>query len=268
MAAPARRVIAFTLAAAVTVWLWALAGALFAIRWNSVPRPTPSTRALFPYGEMRVGVDASSPPFAVATADDLFGLEIDLARALAAELDIPVRFVNMGYDGLYDSLRADQVDLVIAQLLYDPQLTRSASYTRPYYNAGLVLVSPAARPLRAMADLPGRALAYEFGGEADTEVRRWLRRVLPFDQRPYELPAFALDAVRLGQADAALADATSARLYLREHPGWQAALAPVTDSLYVIATRADRPALAARVDEALARLEADGTLARIIDQWL
>lgn len=267
MAAAARRTIILALAVAVTAWLWALAGALFVIRWHSVPRPTPSARALFPYGEMRIGVDASSPPFAVATADDLFGLEIDLGRALAAELGVPVRFVNMGYDGLYDSLRADQVDIVVAQLLYDPQLTASVRYTRPYYNAGLVLVSPAERALRAVADLPGRALAYEFGGEADAEARRWLRRVLPFDQRPYELPAYALDAVRLGQADAALVDATSARLYLRDHPGWQAALAPVTDSLYVIATRADRPALADRVDAALAALEANGRLAAMINEW-
>jgi polar amino acid transport system substrate-binding protein len=256
-----------TLAVAVTAWLWALAGVLFAIRWNSVPRPEPSARALFPYGEMRIGIDASSPPFAVATADDLFGLEIDLGRALAEALGIPARFVNMGYDGLYDSLRADQVDVVIAQLTYDPQLTASARYTRPYYNAGLVLVSPAARPLRAMTDLPGHALAYEFGAEADSEARRWLRRVLPFDQRPYELPAYALDAVRLGQADAALVDATSARIYQRTYSDWQVETNPVTDSLYVIASRADRPALAARVDSALAALEADGLLAQMIDKW-
>ena len=63
---------------------------------------------------MRIGVDASYPPFAVATADDLFGLDIDLGSALGERLGIPVRFVNMGFDGLYDSLRADQVDVVIS----------------------------------------------------------------------------------------------------------------------------------------------------------
>lgn len=266
MAASARRLTLFALIAA-TVALWILAAAVFALRWNSVLRPGPSARALFPYGEMRVGVDASSPPFAVATADDLFGLEIDLARALADEIGIPVRFVNMSFDGLYDSLRADQVDVVIAQLLYDPQQTRSVRYTRAYYNAGLVLVSPATRPLYAMADLPGQALAYEFGAEAEAEARRWLRRVLPFDQLPYELPAFALDAVRLGEADAALVDATSARLYLQQHPDWLAQMRYVTDYLYVIAARADRPALAARIDSALAVLEVNGRLARIIDRW-
>lgn len=268
MAAPTRRVMALALSVALIVWLWALAAVLFAVRWNSVTRPGPPIRELFPYGELRIGVDASNPPFAVATADDLYGLEIDLGRALGAEMGIPVRFVNMGYDGLYDSIRADQVDIVIAQLLYDPLLTADVRYTRPYYNAGLVLVSPAMQPLESMNALPGHSLAYEYGSQADAEARRWLRRVRPFDQRPYELPVYALDAVRLGAADAALVDATSARLYLRDHADWQAAMQPVTDELYVIAARINRVTMWARVDTALEALTSSGTLDRIIARWL
>ena len=267
MAACADRLRPLTVLVVASVALWALAGALFAVRWASVPRPVPPSRSLFPYGEMRIGVDASSPPFAAVSADGLFGLEVDLGQALAEQIGVPLRFVNMGFDGLYDSLRADQVDIVIAQLLFDPMLTRAVRYSRPYYNAGLVLVSPAARPVLSMAALPGRALAYEFGSEADAEARRWLRRVLPFEQRPYELPSFALDAVRLGQADAALVDAASAHLYLRDYPDWKAEISRVTDSLYVIASRADRPALAEHVNAALDALEADGRLARLIARW-
>lgn len=267
-ASTSRLILRMSLVAAVSAALWALAGALFAARWASVPRPLPPARSLLPYGEMRIGVDASSPPFAAVSTDELFGLEIDLGRALAEQIGVPLRFVNMGFDGLYDSLRADQVDIVIARLLYDPLLTRAVRYSRPYYNAGLVLVSPAEHPVLSMDTLPGLALAYEFGSEADAEARRWLRRVLPFEQRPYELPWFALDAVRLGQANAALVDATSARLYLRDHPDWRAEINPVTDSLYVIASRADRPTLAERISAALDALEADGHLARLIARWL
>jgi ABC-type amino acid transport substrate-binding protein len=232
-----------------------------------LPHPEPAPEELFPYGEMRIAVDASNPPFAIATADDLFGLEIDLGKALAAYFNLPVNFVNMSFDGLYDSLKADQADLVIAALTIDSLRTADVLYTRHYFNAGLVLVSPIEHPLNGMSDLSGHSLAYEFGSNADALARRWLRRIAPFATRPYELPAHALDAVRLGDADAALVDRVAARLYLREHQ-WQAHLTTVTNNWYPIAVPINQPARWQALDKALRALDEDGTLDRIIDRWL
>jgi ABC-type amino acid transport substrate-binding protein len=268
MAARPWRIAAVTLGIALTVWTWALVGVTFALRWSSVERPGPPVKELFPYGEMRVGVDASYPPFAVATSDDLFGLDIDLGKALAERLKVPIRFVNMGFDGLYDSLKADQVDVVISALLVDPSKTGDVRYTFAYYDAGLVLVRDADSPIQSMHEISGYALAYEFGAEADIVARAWLRRIPAFESRPYELPAYALDAVRLGEADAALTDATSARLYLRAHPDWQATYSYVTDSFYAIAVRVNRGRTWDAVNRALQSLLDDGTLAAIIGRWL
>jgi ABC-type amino acid transport substrate-binding protein len=248
-----------------------LAGAVYLIAARPrIPLLSPPLKPedLFPYGEMRIGVDASYPPFAVATADDLFGLEIDLGEALAERVGIPVRFINMGYDGLYDSLRADQVDLVIATLQIDLLRTADVRYTRPYFNNGLVLVSPAESDIKSMSDLGGRKLAYEFGSDADQQARLWSRRILPFETQPYELPEYALDAVRSGLADAALIDAASVRLYLREHHDWQTQYHYVTDALFVIPMRIDRVETWAAVNDALQSLADDGTLDKIIQRWL
>lgn len=267
MAAGPWRVVTITLTAAMTLWVWILAGALFLIRWNAVERPGPPLKEVFPYGELRIGVDASYPPFAVATADDLFGLDIDLGKKLAERIGIPVRFVNMGYDGLYDSLRADQVDIVISALRVDPARTGDVRYTIAYFDAGLALVSsnPA---IQVMNDLPGYALAYEFGSDADLAAGRWLRWIQPFATRPYETPAYALDAARLGDADAALTDSVSARLYLRQHPDWGAHLNSVTDDWYAIASRIDKVVLWETIEIALEALMQDGTLEAIINRWL
>ncbi len=119
-----------------------------------------------------------------------------------------------------------------------------------------------------MEDVPGHRLAYEFGSEAEAEARTWLRRVLPFEPRPYELPSYALDAARLGDADAALVDAVSARLYLRDHPDWHASVEQVTDSLYAIATQSRRPEISAAIDAALQALIDDQTLDDLVARWL
>jgi ABC-type amino acid transport substrate-binding protein len=268
MAARPWRIIVIALGLALTIWIWTLGAVVFFLRWQSVERPGPPTKELFPYGELRIGVDASYPPFAVATENDLFGLDIDLGRALGQRLGIPVRFVNMGFDGLYDSLKADQVDVLISALLVEPYRTGDVRYTTDYFNAGLMLVTNTNQSLVSMDDLPGHSLAYEFGSEADIVARSWLRRVKRFQTRPYELPEYALEAVRLGQADAALADATSVDLFLRKHPEWGAKTNYVTNAWYAAAVRINRFATWQAIDNAMHRLIDDGTLDAILKKWL
>ncbi len=212
--------------------------------------PVPTLEDMFPYGEIRIGVDASNPPFATVVGDELIGLEIDLGKALGKAIGLPVRFVNLGYDGLYDALKTDQVDMLIATLTIEPQRASDVLYTRHYFNAGLVLVSLPEQPITAMDQLAGKRLAYEFGSEADALARRWLRRIAPFTTQPYELPGYAMDAVRLGQADAALVDATSALLNLRDHD-WNATMSYVTDNWYPIAVPADEVTRWQLVDQTL-----------------
>ncbi|MCC6804349.1 MAG: amino acid ABC transporter substrate-binding protein [Anaerolineae bacterium] len=222
---------------------------------------------LFPYHELRIGVDPSRPPFAAFNPDgSVFGMEIDLGNELGARLGLPVRFVPLGYDGLYDALKADQVDALIAGLTIDLTRLENVHYSQPYFNAGLVLVSD--KGFVRMEDIPGHSLGYEFGSEADSEARTWLRRVLSFETRPYELQRDALDAARLGEADAALVDAVSARLYLRDHPAWRASMNVVTDNLYAIATQSRRPAISDIVNDVLKAMRDDSTLDAILRRWL
>jgi ABC-type amino acid transport substrate-binding protein len=220
---------------------------------------------LYPAGELRIAVDATFPPFAVAMENDLFGIDIDIGRALGERLGVPVRFVNMGYDGLYDSLRVDQADIILSALVRNEARQGEVHYTRAYFDAGLVLVGDLSR----MEDAAGHSIAYEFGSLGDEEVRRWLRLVeQPFEAQPYELPEYVLDAARLGVADVALVDAVSARLYLREHPDWDVALNYVTHSVYSIAVRVDRLRLFGEVDAALGAMIDDGTLETILQRYL
>jgi polar amino acid transport system substrate-binding protein len=223
---------------------------------------------ILPHAALRVGVDPAHPPFAFYADDSLVGLDIDLAHALAAALGVSAQFVPLGYDGLYDALKIGQVDVLIAGVAIDPARSGLARYSAPYLNAGLALVSADSGGVGSMHDLPGKRLALEFGSEADAEARRWLRRVLPFTILPYAQPDHALDAVRLGAADAALVDAVTARLYLRDHPDWAHRFSHVTVLPIAIATHADHARLGAALDRALESLFQSGTIDYLLEKWL
>jgi polar amino acid transport system substrate-binding protein len=207
-------------------------------------------------GTLRVGLDASFPPF--ETLDEngqVVGLDADLAQAIAADLGVEVEFVNIGFDGLYDALKVGRVDLLLSGLPVDPFLTQDVAYSVNYFNAGQVLVTSDSQ-INRVEDLAGRTVAVEWGSLADMEARR-LRETIPdlqIDTRSD--PQAAL------QAEIAIVDGVTA--FAR--PDLQR-ITYLTDDWYAAAVKLDNRALLAEVNRTLTLLIESGELDRLQDQW-
>lgn len=222
-------------------------------------------------GILYIGLDPSYPPFeALAPGGELFGVDVELGRELAGRLGVESNFVLLSYDGLYDALDVGQVDLLISALVMEPGRLDDVAYSIPYFDAGLALVIPAAMAEERieMKDLAGRRVAVEYATEGDVEARRWGRRLGDLEVLPLTTAKEALAAVRSGEADAALVDGISARLYLREHPDLGLAPDLVTSQPYGVVVRAEDQRLLRAVNEALEALAAEGVLDTILARWL
>jgi ABC-type amino acid transport substrate-binding protein len=215
-------------------------------------------------------MDASFPPFeTVDEQGNLVGFDVDLARALAGQLGVEARFVaNLPYDGLYDALRARQVDAVISALYLDPSRMDRFAYSASYFNAGHVLVTRTGmEAIRDVESLAGHSLAVEFGSEGDVAARAWQRRLRDLAIVPCQSPDEALDQVAAGEVDAALVDHVSALRATGVGAGLQIAGDPVTDEPYAVAVWGENRGLLRAIDQALAQLGEDGTLAALKDRW-
>jgi polar amino acid transport system substrate-binding protein len=218
---------------------------------------------------LRVGLDPTYPPFETADDGELRGLDVDLARAIAAELGLEAQFVYFGYDGLYDALLSNQVDVLISALVIAPERTRDFAYSVPYFNAGLVLVTRDERDApQMMEEMDGRTLAVELGSQGHVEATTWERRLEGLVVRPYNSPDEALAAVANGEAEAALVDQVSGRLFRPQQPDLVIAGEPITDESYAVVVRAEETILLDKVNEALVSLRERGELEGIVGRWL
>lgn len=240
-----------------------MAGLLAALWRHYAP---PDRELAYPAGQIVIGVDGSFPPFALDSGGELSGIDIELGSAIAREIGLPVRFVNIGFYALYDALISGQVDLLIAGLRIDPARMDALRYSEPYFDNGYVLVSAADANIK-LSDLARKAVAYEYASGADSLTKQWAAQQA-ITRMPYELPSHALDALRFGQADAALVDVISLRHYVRRHTDWQYRRRFVAREPYAIALRKDRPDAWKLLRRALATLKDSGELAKILDTWL
>ena len=269
-------------------------------------RPDDTWERVLESGTLRVGMDASFPPFETIAADGtLVGLDVDLARELGRRLGpalspsaslginsakgIEVQFVaNLPYDGLYDALAVNRVDVVISALVVNPARMADFAYSASYFDAGQVLVvrPPSVPPapvlskvegcggeergggIEGMADLDGCTLAVEFGTRGDMEARKWAQRLPNLTVVPYQTAAEALATLAVGEADAALVDHVSALGAMGIESGLVIVGEPVVEEPYAVAVRKESQRLLRAINEVLAEMETDGTMRTLVERWM
>jgi polar amino acid transport system substrate-binding protein len=249
----------------VAVILFLLTGLL--LGWFLFPRDDGSLVRIQQRGTLRIGLDASFPPFENIQPDgNIVGFDVDIAKEIAADLGVTPEFINIGFDGLYDALLARRVDLVISGLPHDPRWTEDVQYSQNYFNAGQMLVVPDDNTtISTVEDLEGQTIAVEWGSQADMEGRRLVTEIPNVELRRVATASDAISAVSNRETTAAIVDGVTGRSVLARE------LRPVTyltDEWYAAAVHIDSRDLLAVVDRTLTRLEESGEMSKIEARWL
>jgi polar amino acid transport system substrate-binding protein len=226
-------------------------------------------------GVIRFAINPTYMPFdGLGSRGDFFGIDVDLANELARRLGKHAEFVIAGYDSLYAVLRVGQADATISALPIDPGKFGLWAYSEPYFEAGQVLVVIPARsgegaPPQSVPNQTWQvsSLAVEYGSDADAAARSLARRRAGVEIKYTQSTADALKAVSHGWADGAIVDGLSAKQLLPKYPDLQIA-EQVSNDPYAIAVWNESTQLLAAINAQLAEMKQDGTLQRIVEEWM
>jgi len=257
-------------------WVWPIVGlALIALIWLlsrvALGRPDATWAHIQATGVWRVGMDPSFPPFETldpATGQPV-GFDVDLAQAIAAQWGVRAKIVGVGFDQLVDAVAAQRVDSAVSALPVFDYRAKEVSFSAPYVEAGVMLAVPPGSEISGPSDLAGRRVAAEWGSSGDAQAREVQKRLhgdVTLVLR--ESPAAALAAVTAGAADAVIVDAVSLALFDRAGGKLVPVGRPLLSDPYVVVVPVDAPDLLEAVNDALAALDADGTLAELKARWL
>lgn len=218
-------------------------------------------------GVLRVGLEATFPPFETTDGQGNFGgFDIDVAHAIAAELGVQPRFDNLSYDTLYDALAVQRVDVLISMIIVERERTQDVTYSPPYYDAGQVLATSEGSPVTGVTMLAGRRVAVEAGSMAEEEARRLAAGSAGMAIVTFSEPGLALAALAQGEAEAAITDPVSLAAF-RKAGGKAVAVERVSSEPYVVAARRQDRSLVAEIERIVGGMEARGDLARLADKW-
>ena len=214
---------------------------------------------------LKIGSEGAYPPFNTKdTSGNVVGFDIDIAKALCAEMKVECTVVTQDWDGMIPALQNKKFDFVAASMSITEERLKVVNFTDPYYRNKLQYVGKKGMPLDiSPAALKGKSI----GAQRATIAAEWLEKNVPgASTKLYDTQENAWLDLDAGRTDAVLADVFLSYDWLQSPTGknFEYKGDPVFDDDKIgIAVRKQDTALLARLNTALKTIIDNGTYDKI-----
>lgn len=214
-----------------------------------------------------VGVVNDFPPFGFLDAQqNPQGYDIDVAKAIAADLGAELELVAVSAANRIPYLTSKRVDVLVASLGITPERAQQVLFTNPYAATQSTVLAPQATSIAAVEDLVGKRVAVARGSSNDiffSQVAPQGVTVMRFDGE-----GAASQAMQANQVDALVITNTMVPSVVQARPDLNLETKLLLrQQENAIAVRRDEPALAERINAILDDLKDSGDLAGHYRQW-
>lgn len=226
-----------------------------------------STSATATAGQkIRIATEGAYRPFNFKNADSsLGGYDVDVAKAVCAELKADCEIVAQDWEGILPGLLAKKYDVVASGMSISPERSAQVDFSTPYFKNTMVWLSTTDGKFN-----PQAVKSYQLGGQRSTTLAQYLQDTYGKDNevKLYDTYDNAYMEVKSGRVQAVLSEKVTATEWLKQNADGKFGI--VGDEMdnndnIAMAVRKGDP-LKAQIDTALATLQQNGTLANLQKQ--
>ena len=216
--------------------------------------------------KLTVATEGTYRPFSYHDeSGELVGYDVEVAQAVAENLDLEIEFQETQWDAIFTGLDAGRFDVIANQVTITPEREADYLFSAPYtVSNGVLVVTADNSDIKSFDDLDGKTtaqsltsnwndLAKESGATVEG-VEGWAQSVALLEQ---------------GRVDATINDSLTYLDYAKtdDASGIKVAAETEEESLSALTVTPEHEALAEALDGALEELRADGTLAELGEKY-
>jgi len=218
-------------------------------------------------GKLIAGSDTAFPPFEFIEDGEVKGFDVDLVAAIAEELGLESEFKSYNFDALIVGLQGGtEFDMIASAMTITEERAQQVDFSDPYIDSNQSLTVRNDQDVTSLAELTGAKIGVQSG----TTGEEYTRNNLPEGATvvPFENILQAMQALQAGEVDGVVNDLPiSADIVLDETRGLKIVEELVTNEQYGFAFNKNNPGLRDAVNDALAKLKANGTYDDIYRKW-
>ena len=239
---------------------------------DSVADTDAAAYTLIQDGVLTVATSPDYPPFENLEGDEYVGFDIELAKAIAAELGLGCEFKTLQFDGIIPGIQAGgQADMGISGISVDPERAEQVDFSDAYYvdnlavavmKDGEITVENATEALNQ----EGVVIAVQSGTTGEVYIQENFPNATV---QAYGNSTDCFAAMQSGQAVAVCTNKAVVEKMLAEaYTDAEVVLSIATGEEYAIAVSKDNPELLAAINAAIAKLSENGTIDELTAQFL
>ena len=231
---------------------WAAAALLAttSLAWADIPNP------------LRIATEGAYPPFNSVDANgQLVGFDVDIAKALCAEMKANCEIVAQDWDGIIPALVANKYDAIIASMSITDERKQSIDFTNKYYSNYLAVIAPSGG-VTGPSDLNRKTV----GAQRSTLASQWAEDQLMgrASIKLYDTQTAAYADLQAGRLDAMVSDIYPAIDWLTSVSGFQLAGEKIDINDQIgIGIRQNEAGLKAAFNAAIDAIRTNGVYAEI-----
>lgn len=222
-------------------------------------------------GVLTMATNAYFPPYEYYEGEDVTGIDVEIAQAVADKLGLTLKVEDMEFDSIITAVQGGKADMGLAGMTVTPDRQENVNFSESYATGVQVVIVKEDSEIATPDDLAGgKKIGVQLGTTGDTYASDTPENGGYGEENveKYSKGADAVMALVQGKVDAVIIDNEPAKSFVESNEGLKILETEYVNEDYAAAISKDNDGLLDAVNGALSELKADGTIQSILDKYI
>ncbi|WP_251546829.1 transporter substrate-binding domain-containing protein [Limosilactobacillus caecicola] len=190
-----------------------------------------SVQAIKKRGVLKVAVFGDLPPYGwVNKNGKRVGYDVALARRMAKDLGVKIKFVQVNANNRVDTLNSNKADIVLANFTVTSARKKVVDFAKPYMKVSVGVVSPKKKAITKVSQLKGKKVIVTKGTTAENYFTQHQKSVtlLKFDSKTQQF-----NALKNNRAAALADDNSYLYAWVKKNPKYTVGIKSIGPKQYI-----------------------------------
>lgn len=218
---------------------------------------------------LTMATNAYFPPYEYYDGENVVGIDVEIAQAIADKLDMQLKVVDIEFDSIVSGVATGKYDMGMAGMTVTEDRLESVDFTDSYATGRQVIIVADGSPIASPDDLFADGATYTVGVQLGTTGDIYTSEDLGSDRvKQFNSGNEAVEALKSGKVDCVVIDNEPAKCYVEANEGLKILPTEYVTEDYSICIAKDNTELKDKINTALNELMQDGTVQEIIDKYI
>lgn len=211
-----------------------------------------------------MATNAEFPPYEYYEDDKMVGIDVDFAKAIAADMGYKLEIIDMDFGSIIPSIQSGKADIAVAAISVTEEKLQQIDFSDPYETASQLIIVPKDSEISSVADLKGKLI----GVENFTTGMIYASDIEDATLESFANGAQAIDSLKAGEIDAVVIDGEPAKVYTERDNELRIIDEPLTEEEYAIGVAKNNTILLKKINKSIENLKASGKFDEIRAKYI